>query len=106
MTHYRKASCDVVPITDHDDIIEAAARAIWDNANSPPLYPWDERSTDKSYYLNLATAILTAVTPLIRAAALEEAEQAIRQCSCLDKNGNILATRSVIAAIRALKEQP
>jgi selenocysteine lyase/cysteine desulfurase len=95
-----------------DPIIEAAARALRDE--SYMFFEMDEAG-------RLATAMLAAVTPMIedayvrsratihvaaiRNATLEEAEQAVRQCSCLDEHGNILATRSVIAAIRALRDK-
>jgi hypothetical protein len=74
-------------------IIEAAARAL--------------NGTYETHY-GMACAVVAAVTPLIEAAALERAEQAIRHCSFLDEMGNVLATKSAIAAIRALKtkEQP
>jgi hypothetical protein len=78
-----------------DPIIEAAARAL----KIRMTYADDARV--------LAIAVLTAVAPLIRAAALEEAARAFEP----DEDGHDShsyrwTVEEIAAAIRALKEQP
>ena len=72
-------------------IIEAAALALL-NA----YYPMSRRTAEL-----IAGIILPAVTPLIRAAALEEAAQRIEA-----DEEDYLVRNEVAAALRALKEQP
>ena len=72
------------------DVIEAAARALQDCGQ------WD------SYYSEqMAEAVLAAVTPLIRAAALERAAQRIEA-----NDEDYMMRNEVAAKIRTLKEQP
>jgi hypothetical protein len=75
----------------HDPtIIEAAARALH---NGNDLLDPEECS-------EIVRRILAAVSPLIRAAALEEAAQA------MDAEESYLMPDEAARAIRALKEQP
>jgi len=77
--------------------------------NGLPAYtkPWDGHDTPEKYR---RLAVLAAVTPLIRAAALEEAAKVAEDCLVVGRDGN--QAREDIAAIiravaiRALKEQP
>jgi hypothetical protein len=73
-------------------IIEAAARAMSDE-DAAGMDPW--------WYRNLAQSALAAVTPMIEAAALERAAKAIET-----EEEDYLMRGEVVAAIRALKEQP
>ena len=76
-------------------IIEAAARA---------LYPYSGPPATETRLLEVhaaAKAVLAAVTPLIRAAALEEAAKVAE-----DGYYSIPSREEFVAAIRALKEQP
>jgi hypothetical protein len=74
-----------------DPIIEAAARALFGRG--------DEEYTE--YQRLLARAIVAAVTPLIRAAALEQALEIVESCA-LNADGDYIIER-----IRALqKKQP
>jgi hypothetical protein len=76
-------------------IIEAAARA---------LYPYSGPPATETRLLEVhaaATAVLAAVTPLIRAQVLEEAAQVAE-----DGYYSIPSREEFVAAIRALKEQP
>lgn len=75
-----------------DDIIEVAARALQD-ALGNTLLPILNR--------HIASIVLTAVTPLIRAATLEEAALRIEAAE-----EDYLMRNEIAAAIRALKEQP
>jgi hypothetical protein len=80
-------------------IIEAAARALEDRWNN-------NRPTGGTYPFPLSTgealqAIVAAVTPLIRAAALEQAAVIIE-----NDDGYSSSTAELAAHIRALKEQP
>jgi hypothetical protein len=89
-----------------DDVIEAAARALYDFDSYP--MPWgDEIEEKRNDYRELATTVLAAVTPLIRAAALEEAARAFEP----DEDGHDAhsyrwTAEEIAAAIRSLKEQP
>jgi hypothetical protein len=80
------------------DIIEAAARAL---EADDYRYCWGTTSPDPDYYPHIVRCVLAAVTPLIRAAALEEAAQRIEA-----DEEDYLVRNEVAAAIRALKEQP
>jgi hypothetical protein len=72
-------------------IIEAAARAVCSKTYT---------SSEGWYaYTDVAEAVLAAVTPLIRAAALERAAK-------MAEEHVYLSNRTVAAEIRALKEQP
>jgi len=82
-----------------DPLIEAAARALEDRWNN-------NRPTGGSYPFPISTgealqAIVTAVAPLIRAAALEEAAKVAE-----DDVLTLVNKHKIAAAIRALKEQP
>jgi TRAP-type C4-dicarboxylate transport system substrate-binding protein len=73
-----------------DPIIEAAARLI--------AYSWDEATeNEREYSREAARAVLTAVTPLIEAAALERAAQRIEA----DEEDYVMRNE-VAAAIRAI----
>jgi pantoate kinase len=75
-------------------IIEAAARAMGDILS--------DFETDPTLYRMLARAAVAAVTPLIRAAALEEAAKVAEKQPYYPADiCNLIA-----AVIRALKEQP
>jgi hypothetical protein len=82
----------------HDPaIIEAAARAlrkIEDNPNDVPIWGGGHYFT--------AERVLAAVTPLIRAAALEEAAAMVEQSTLVDYS----LLKYFAADIRALKAQP
>jgi hypothetical protein len=71
----------------HDAIIEAAARAL-------ECLPGDDE-----LHCDLALRVLAAVTPLIRAQALEEAARLVAVSAAYD-------VIDLAAAIRALKERP
>jgi hypothetical protein len=76
-------------MTANNAIIEAAARGLCRVINHPE---------DRWHMVaEPAERILAAVTPLIRAAALEEAAQIVKQWS---------GKRDILHLIRALKEQP
>jgi len=78
-----------------DAIIEAAARAL----KIRMTYADDARV--------LAIAVLTAVTPLIEAAALERAAKVAEdRAEKLDSNEAWGAAVDIATAIRALKKQP
>lgn len=79
------------------DIIDAAARA---------LYPYSGPPATETRLLEVhaaAHAVLTAVTPLIRAAALEEAAQTVE--TMLGRR-DAYARDNIATSIRALKERP
>jgi hypothetical protein len=75
-------------------IIEAAARAL------ECLPGGDELHRD------LALRVLSAVTPLIRAAALEEAAKVADFRGGLSPDPERIIAKQVAAAIRSLKERP
>ena len=75
-----------------DDIIEAAARA---------LHTESYMFTDDEEDNRVVRAIIAAVTPLIRAATLEEAAQRIEA-----DEEDYLVRNEVAAMLRSLKEQP
>jgi hypothetical protein len=87
------------------DIIEAAARALCVHTTGGEKtwgYP-----LERGWYCGLAVAVLTAVKPLIRAAALEEAAQVAEERLLLsDFPRDMETTADIAAALRALKEQP
>jgi hypothetical protein len=86
--------------TSKPTIIEAAARAIYDFDHHP--MQWSNAKEEKRRdYRDLAAIVLATVTPLIRAAALEEAVQRIEA-----DDEDYLMRMYVAAAIRTLKEQP
>ena len=77
-------------------IIEAAARAIYDNG-----LEWHDCPDE--WYREMLSVVLAAVTPLIRAAALEKAARAFE----FDGDGHDshpcrFTTEEIAAAIRAL----
>ena len=86
------------PALIHEAIIEAAARALYahdtrdDDAWKGRTWGFETKSED---YFNLATTVLAAVTPLIRAEALEEAAQVAENHSW--------GSPPIGTAIRALK---
>jgi hypothetical protein len=88
--------------TPRDPIIEAAARALEalddDSAGLENCADWFQDSLRQQ-----ATAVLAAVSPLIRAAALEEAAQTVE--TMLGRR-DAYARDNIAAAIRDLKEQP
>jgi hypothetical protein len=87
-------------MNDHPDIIEAAARALYDFDNYP--MPWNSEIEEKrNDYRELATNVLTAVTPIIRNVALEEAAQRIEA-----DEEDYLMRMYVAAVIRTLKDKP
>jgi len=64
--------------------------------------PWSSETEKKRHdYRELAVIILAAVTPLVRAAVLEQAAQRIEA----DEEDYLMRTY-VAAAIRTLKEKP
>jgi hypothetical protein len=73
------------------DIIETAAQAMGDILA--------DFETDPKLYRMLARAAVAAVTPLIRAAALEEAAKLVASSA-------VRGASDLAADIRALKEQP
>jgi hypothetical protein len=79
-------------------IIEAAVRAL--KVARPLFYKYETA--------HLAKTIVAAVTPLIRAAALEEAALTIEERLLLmdDYRRDLFTVRDGAAAVRALKEQP
>jgi hypothetical protein len=83
-----------------NDIIEAAARAIYDFDHYP--MPWSSETEEKrGDYRELAATVLTAVAPLIRAQALEEAAQRIEA-----DEEDYLMRMYVAAAVRTLAGRP
>jgi hypothetical protein len=93
-----------------DPIIEAAARALQD-ALGNKLLPMPHRHI-------AASVVITAVTPLIRAKALEEAAKVLEPFARQDFTGmmsfeeldlekeDFHRARDFLSRIRALKEQP
>lgn len=77
-------------------IIKAAERALEVELCNDP----DTREVTR-----LACAVLVAVTPLIRDAALEEAGQAAMDCD-VSQCDAYMARREIAVAIKAFKEQP
>ena len=91
-------------MSEHTDIIEAAARALEDRWNN-------NRPTGGSYPFPISTgealqAIVAAVTPLIRAAALEEAAKVAEEYDGrgIDEDHAALTCDEIAAAIRALAD--
>ena len=78
------------------DIIEAAVRAL-QNALGNKLFPMPHRHI-------AASVVITAVTPLIRAAALERAASMVERD--YDAAYYYVRPSEIAAAIRALKEKP
>jgi len=80
-------------------IIEAAEKALQD-------FPHEHIIADDYSYM--AEALIAAVTPLIRAAALEEAAKVAEEYDGrgIDEDHAALTCDEIAAAIRALKEQP
>jgi len=81
------------------DIIEAARLALYDTDG------WDQDDEQKVH------AVLAAVTPLIRAAALEEYAALLKAAELQieylhERFGRTSSGEAVLARIRALKEQP
>jgi len=105
---------------DNTAIIEAAARAIYENDyidNEPVPDHWVELAQEDppfaDYYRKQARAVLAAVTPLIRAAVLEEAAKeldmrAIKPDASCDQfsQGRNHGLQLASKVVRALKEQP
>jgi hypothetical protein len=88
-------------------ILEAAARALEDRWNN-------NRPTGGAYPFPISTgealqAIVTAVAPLIRAAALEEAAARLLELAREERNldgATINRAAEYLNTLRALKEQP
>ena len=80
--------------------IEAAARAIYDFDHHP--MPWSNAKEEKRRdYRDLASIVLDAATPLIRAAALEEAAKAAETRDLGDRSPQDGLAQEIAAAIRA-----
>jgi hypothetical protein len=77
-------------------IIEAARLALYDTDG------WDQDDEQKVH------AVLAAVTPLIRAQALEQAAKVAEDYDGrgIDEDHAVLTCEEIAAAIRSLKEQP
>jgi hypothetical protein len=85
------------------DIIEAAARALKDELEgATPIEDYYTFGIPDDEARRLASAVLAAVTPLIRAAALEEAASMVEQSTLVDYS----LLKYFAADIRALKGQP
>jgi len=80
-------------------IIEAAARALF--ASEMPGSDWRVFPGLHDKF----RARARAVTPLIRAQAIEDAAKVVEDCE-MNSNEEVDAQLQIIAAIRALKEQP
>jgi methanogenic corrinoid protein MtbC1 len=96
-------------------IIEAAARAMCDGMDEDCYEGWTSLpDADREPYRNFARKALAAITPLIRAQALEEAAK-VAEAHKLGDNAMLTGTSiwavhegaciEIAAAVRALKEQ-
>jgi hypothetical protein len=94
------------------DILEAAARIVFDRDD---LSGWDRRAegatewaveVEREDYRATARAVLAAVAPLIRAAALEEAAAAAETRDLGDNSAQDGLAQEIAAAIRALAGRP
>jgi hypothetical protein len=79
-------------------LIEAAARALYEHDTVRDAYDWNYAGEpERNNARKLAVAVLAAVAPLIRAAALEEAIKAIESALYADTRDE------AIDVLRALK---
>ena len=88
-------------MTSDPDIIEAASEAMCNAADLSSF--WNDG--DEAW--RVATAIVDAVTPLIRAQVLEEAAQVAEESRYFGLvKVKVLTGAEIAAKLRALKEQP